>query len=168
MLRIGPALLGSLLAGMVALQDARAGEASVRFVAPERFTDASINGDHRVGADAPALQELARFIERLAGRGLPAGQTLEVEVTDVDLAGRYEPWRIDAQSTRIVTSATWPRIRLRYRLVEGDRVIRSGEDDVHDQTFEMRPGRLTSGDRLFSEKAMLDDWFHAKFSGRTP
>ncbi|WP_338665764.1 DUF3016 domain-containing protein [Pararoseomonas sp. SCSIO 73927] len=163
-MRIAALLAGAGLALLAAAPSgALAGEASVRFVSPERFTDASLNGRRAVDADAPALRELAAHIGRLAGGGLPAGQTLEVEVTDVDLTGRVEPWRIDNPDLRVVTGATWPRIALRYRLREGERVIRSGEERLSDQAFEMRPGRIQSGDRLFSEKAMLDDWFQARF-----
>ncbi|MCR0985223.1 DUF3016 domain-containing protein [Roseomonas populi] len=142
---------------------ALAGEARVSFVAPERFTDASLNGRRSVDANAPALRELAVHIGRLAQGGLPAGQTLDVEVTDVDLTGQIEPWRIQNPDLRVVTGATWPRIKLRYRLHEGDRTIRSGEELVSDPAFDMRPGRIQSGDRLFSEKAMLDDWFQQRF-----
>ncbi|MBP0494562.1 DUF3016 domain-containing protein [Roseomonas indoligenes] len=163
-MRITALLAGAALALMVAgAPGAMAGEARVSFVAPERFTDASLNGRRSVDADAPALRELAAHIGRLAQGGLPAGQTLEVEVTDVDLTGQIEPWRIDNPDLRVVTGATWPRIALRYRLREGDRVIRSGEERLSDQAFDMRPGRIQSGDRLFSEKAMLDDWFQTRF-----
>lgn len=146
---------------------ARAGEAEIRFVAPERFTDASLHGGRRVDAGAPALRELARHIARLAERQLPAGQVLEVEITDVDLAGRHEPWRLEAPDLRVVTPGTWPRISLRYRLRDGARVLDAGEAVLRDQAFDLRPGHLRSQDPLHAEKAMLDDWFRTRFAARS-
>jgi len=160
-MRLAGYLAGAVLA-LAGAVPALAGEARVRFVAPERFTDASLNGDRPVDAESPALRGIADHLRRLAGR-LPEGQVLEVEVTDVDLAGRYEPWRVEARDVRIVTGATWPRIALRYRLQAGERVLRSGEEVVSDPAFDARPGRLRSGDRLFAEKAMLEDWFGGRF-----
>jgi len=163
-MRVAGCLAGAVLSlALAGTPPALAGEAHVRFVAPERYTDASLNGDRRVDAEAPALRELAAHIGRLAGSRLPEGQVLELEVTDVDLAGRYEPWRSESRDVRIVTGATWPRIAVRYSLRAGDRVLRSGEEVVADQAFDFRPGRIRSGDRLFAEKAMLDDWFEARF-----
>jgi hypothetical protein len=146
--------------------EARAGDAHVTFIAPEHFTDANLNSDRPAKANAPALRELAGHIEHMARNGLPDGQRLDVEITDIDLAGRFEPWRLEARDVRVVTPVTWPRIALRYRLQEGGRTISTGEDELRDQAFDMRPGRLRSGDRLFSEKAMLDDWFQTRFPGR--
>lgn len=149
-LALGGALL--LIAGA-----ARA-EVTVSFLEPGRYTDANLQTDRPVGADAAALQALRRQFERL-GRRLPPGRSLRIEVLDVDLAGRYEPWRIQAPHLRVMTDATWPRIRLRYLLEEGGRVLARGEEDVTDRTYLWRAGLARSGDPLQYEQRMLEDWF---------
>ena len=155
--------LAAFVAAFCAVSAARAGEARVEFVAPERFTDASVTGDHRIGPDEPTLRELADHLRRLAQHGLPEGQVLEVQVTDIDLAGRYDPLRLEGRNTRVVRAVDWPRITLRYSLRAGDRVLAAGEEVLQDQAFEFRAGRSQPGGRLFSEKAMLDDWFQERF-----
>lgn len=144
-------------AALLAAGAARA-EVTVSFLQPERYTDASLATDRPVGADAPALQALRRQFERL-GRQLPPGRTLRVEVLDVDLAGRFEPWRVQAPNTRIMTSATWPRLRLRYVLEGEGRILAQGEEDVTDRTYLERAGLARSGDPLQYEERMLEDWF---------
>jgi hypothetical protein len=154
------------LAGLLALAPSLArAEVTVSFPQPDKFTDASLNGPGRVGPDAPALTGLRQHLERL-GQRLPPGQTLRVTVLDVDLAGRYEPWRIDNPSLRVMTDSTWPRLRLRYTLEQDGRVIAEAEETVSDLTYLTRARQARSGDRLFYEKAMLDDWFRQRMLRR--
>jgi hypothetical protein len=155
--------VAAFIAAFCGAAAARAGEARVEFVAPERFTDASVTGDHRIGPEEPTLRELADHLRHLAQHGLPEGQLLDVQVTDIDLAGRYDPLRLGARDTRIVRGVDWPRITLRYSLRAGDRVLGAGDEVLQDQAFEFRAGRSQPGGRLFFEKAMLDDWFQKRF-----
>ena len=153
-------LLRPLVLGGAALLVAGAAhaEVTVSFVDPGRYTDANLQTDRPVGADAPALQALRRQFEHL-GRRLPPGRSLRIEVLDVDLAGRYEPWRASAPHLRIMTDATWPRLRLRYRLEEGGRVLARGEEDVTDRTYLWSAGLARSGAPLQYEERMLEEWF---------
>ncbi|MBR0668302.1 DUF3016 domain-containing protein [Roseomonas hellenica] len=144
-------------AALLAAGGARA-EVTVSFLEPGRYTDANLATDRPVGADAPALQALRRQFERL-GRRLPPGRSLRIEILDVDLAGRFEPWRVQAPNLRVMTGATWPRLRLRYVLEGEGRVLARGEEDVTDRTYLDRGGSIRSGDRLPYEERMLEDWF---------
>ncbi|NER62311.1 DUF3016 domain-containing protein, partial [Pseudomonas sp. MAFF212428] len=64
----------------------------VQFVQPEHFRDASLdsNGYER-GADAYVTQQLSQHLMKLGTRYLAPGQTLRIDIRDIDLAGRYEP-----------------------------------------------------------------------------
>lgn len=87
---------------------------------------------------------------------------------DVDLAGRYEPWQIETPNTRYLRSGTWPSMRLKYRLLEGEREIAQGEDQLADMNYQSRAAAgARSGDRLRYEKIMLNDWFRNRFGGET-
>ncbi len=77
----------AILAAFCAANMARAGEARGEFVTPERFTDASVTGDHRIGPEEPTLRELADHVRRLAQHGLPESQLFDMQVTDIDLPG---------------------------------------------------------------------------------
>lgn len=158
-------MLRSLVLGGAALLmagTARA-EVTVDFLNPERYTDANLAVDRPVGPDAPALQGIRREFERL-GRQLPPGRALRIEVLDIDLAGRYEPQRVLAPNTRIMTGTTWPRLRLRYVLEEQGRVLARGEEDVTDRTYLSRAGANQSGEPLRYEERMLEDWFSRRIA----
>jgi Protein of unknown function (DUF3016) len=160
----GPGLaLGFVLIASLALSasDAAAGQASVVFVHKEKFTDA---GDafqaHSLGDN---LAELSRHCSELAKNKLPDGQTLSVEVLDVDLAGRSEPWHHRSGSeVRVMRSVTWPQIQMRYILRQGDQIIAQGEETVLDLNYLDYPNRYPDGDPLRYEKRMLDRWFQER------
>ncbi|KMO29808.1 hypothetical protein VQ02_29035 [Methylobacterium variabile] len=138
---------------------------ALRFVAPERYTDA----ESRLGS-GPTLRatlgELERIFRDLAGRTLRPGQSLAIDVLDVDLAGIELP---GAGTTvpRVVTDAGPPRFRLRYALRENGRVVQEAEETVTDINFLLRtrPGGQSA---LYYEREILADWFQARIARRQP
>jgi hypothetical protein len=55
-------------------------------------------------------RDIEQHLQRLGARVLPEGDSLRVEVLDVDLAGHFEPLRFHSGSeVRIVRDITWPR-----------------------------------------------------------
>ncbi len=135
---------------------------SVRFVNPERFTDAGSNGFR--SADAGVLAELKTYVQRLGGRFLAPGQNLAIDILDIDRAGMEEPWRGGGMGdVRIMRGVTPPRIKLRYVLNEKGKRPRGGEETLTDINYQMNPSARFGGDRLVYEKALLDDWFRRMF-----
>ena len=87
---------------------------------------------------------------------------------DIDLAGRKETWRTDVPDIRIMTDVTWPAITLRYTLTQNGADVMSGTETVKDMNYLMRGGVGLPGGTLRYEKAMLNDWFKARFVNRRP
>lgn len=106
------------------------------------------------------LKTLKQHFEKL-GTKLPAGQDFNVEVLDVDLAGRLEPSKMGTGSELRVLrgGADWPMIELRYRIESGGKTLRAGEARVTDLNYLRHLNRYSAGETLRYEKAMLDDWF---------
>lgn len=116
---------------------------------------------------AEVQRDIDQHLKQLAERHLAPGRSLEIEVLDVDLAGRFEPFRFrSGADVRIVRNVTWPRMRMRYALTDGGQVTSSSEELVADLNYLMSINRYSSGDRLRYEKAMLDDWFERRISKR--
>jgi hypothetical protein len=156
--------LGFSLAAMLAIgtpAPASAADLSVVFVDPVSFTDATYSRwftDDK--ARAAVLLGLEQHLQRLADRGLAAGDSLRIEVLDIRLAGGFEPFRSgSAGGVRILNEMTWPRMRLKYVLSRDGQVIASGQEQVMDMIYLARPNRYSTSDRLRYEKAMLDEWF---------
>jgi len=156
------AILAAVLI-VTALAPAQAGAGvNVRFVDPDRFTDAGSNGFRAV--DPGVLAEIKTHLQRLGGRFLTPGQNLTIDILDVDRAGMDEPWRGGSMGdVRIMRGVTPPRIKLRYVLGEKGKRARSGEETLTDINYQMNPSARFGGDRLVYEKALLDDWFRRMF-----
>ncbi|MNR37524.1 hypothetical protein D3C85_1555500 [compost metagenome] len=110
------------------------------------------------------MKELRSYLQTLGKRYLPAGQTLRIDIRDIDLAGHYEPWRSNAYSVRILRDVTWPSIDLHYTLSQPGQVLSQADAHLSDKFYLQRPGRRADTDRLYAEKAMLQEWFRKQFS----
>lgn len=88
-----------------------ASSVEVIFNNPEKFSDASLDSPgYERGADPYVMKELRSYLQTLGERYLPADQQLQIEIRNIDLAGRYEPWRINAYEVRFMRDITWPSI----------------------------------------------------------
>jgi Protein of unknown function (DUF3016) len=161
-MRIAAAMLLTGLA-IAAPPQAAIAAVEVSFVNPKRYSDATLGGGYGDKAREPVLRNIREHLERLGARYLKPDQTLKIDVLDIDLAGRFEWWRPYAYNVRILRGVTWPRIAVRYTLQEDDRTLLSAEESVSDLNYQMRTAASLSSDPLKYEKAMLDDWFRARF-----
>jgi len=134
-------------------------QAEVSYIKPEEFSDVPFNGRDR----QDVLAQLADHFKELA-RKLPPGQTLKVEVLDVDLAGHLYPRRHAAEDIRIMRGgADWPTMHLRYTLEQNGKVLRSGDDQLSNMAYQDRISHYSMDDSLRYEKQMIDDWFQKEF-----
>ncbi len=139
----------------------------VMFFEPEKFIDVR---DSYMGSDKGrdgTLETLKEYLITRGVRGLLPGQKLAITITEVDLAGDFEPWRGGQWGdVRIVKDIYPPRFSLVFRLTNVDgTVVKEGKRDLRDMAFLMK---LTMGfrdDPLRHEKALLDDWLSADFRG---
>lgn len=153
----------ALLAGVLAAGPAGAQAVQVRFVAPERFTDA----ENRYGSGQTlraTLAEIARIFEETGARRLAPGDDLAVSVLDIDLAGIERPSFGAPQGVRVVTDASPPRIRLAYVLRRGGRAVARGEETLTDIDF-LLGARLATGSLAY-ERILVRDWFARRFPER--
>jgi hypothetical protein len=145
-------IVASTLA-LQALAVQAAGKIELTWVEPEKFADSG----HTAADRAATLQALGEHVQRLAGE-LPNGQTLKIEVTDLNLAGevRFTPSR-DVRVLR--NRADWPTMNIRYSLVADGRVLKSGQTRLSDMNY----GFTLRRDAYGYEKRMIDTWFRAEF-----
>lgn len=144
------------LAGMLLLAASGAvAGATVTYAQPEQFSDVPFAPWER----ERVLKELSKHFAKMAQQ-LPAGQDLNVEVTDIDLAGRTWPSFDSGRDIRILNGrADWPRLSLKYTITQDGKVVRGGEEQLSAMNYLSRIDRHRSGEELHYEKQMLDDWF---------
>jgi hypothetical protein len=132
---------------------------SVHYTDPQHFSEAeNSRGAHLGNADA-YLKPLQAYIAERAARMLSPGQRLDIEVTDVDRAGAYEPWRGPRlRDVRIVKDVYPPRIDLHFILYGSDgQVRREGSRKLRDPGF-LYSIAASDQDPLRYEKALVDGW----------
>ncbi|WP_426700974.1 DUF3016 domain-containing protein [Rhodanobacter sp. Col0626] len=147
------------LASIVARAATPPDNVTVRYNDPRHFTEARRSvGVHRADADA-YLKPLKAYIAQRAARVLAPGQRLDIEVTDVDRAGEYEPWRgPDFDDVRIIKDVYPPRIDLHFMLYGADgKVLREGSRKLRNAAF-LGQGLATDQDSLRYEKSLIDLW----------
>ncbi len=151
-----------LVAGMLSAEPA--GAVKVNFVDTDNFTDFTDSYSFPDRGRASYIKELAKYIERRAEHRLNPDLNLEVVITDIDMAGEFEPWHGPrVQDVRIVKSLYPPRINLSFRLTRPDgTVVAEGNRRLRDLSF-MYSVRLNDNDPLRYEKELLDSWIRREF-----
>lgn len=137
---------------------------TVKFIEPEHYQDLPFSPIDR----ERILKDLGEHFVKLE-KLLPPGEDLQVEVVDLDMAGRLIPNFRASQDLRVLRGgADWPHMKLRYTLSANGRVISSGEEQLSDMAYLDRINRYSDGDTLRYEKRMIDDWFNKKFRAKRP
>lgn len=136
----------------------------VTFVTPEKFTDVKDDWISSDGYRDQVLGELKAQFESIARTCLAEGQQLEVRVTDVDLAGDFEPGRgLDFNRIRILREIYPPRMELEFRLLGADgKVVREGKRRLQELGYLMSTGFPTS-DPLRYDKDLIRSWMRQEF-----
>ena len=134
---------------------------SVTFVEPERYTDAGVYGAER----ERNLQTLEQHFRQQGERCLAQGESLELKVFDVDLAGHEEWWQRGSYNLRVMRDITWPRLDLAYVWRDADsKVLGEGRERVSDMSYLWRSAFVRNDTAYLPyEKAMLRDWFGQRF-----
>lgn len=149
------------LAGLTALlaSSAALAEVNVTYVKPDGFTDMPFSPIER----ERTLKDFSDYFATL-DKKLPQGQTLKIEVLDIDLAGRLYPRRAGEDIRVMNGGADWPRVHLRYTLEENGQVLRSGDEQISNMNYQWNRTSYFDNDAMRYEKQMLDDWFKKAFA----
>lgn len=137
-----------------------AGEVSITWQTPEKYTDIRPSSETREAFQERVAKELGEVFVDLAKK-LPNDVKWAITVTDVDLAGDVHPMmRGTANDIRIIKEIYWPRMSLSYRMTDGKgATIAEGQEDIKDMNF-MMGMHIPSGHTSFEyEEKMLQDWF---------
>ena len=137
-----------------------AGTVQVQFVQPDKFADIRDQAFSR----ERNLEALKRHLEQAAAPYVSDGQTLKIEVLDVDLAGEPKPGARAGDVRVLRGKADWPRIDLRFTLESPGQPARSGEASIKDMAYlQHGPLGIPANEPLRYERRMLDEWFKTEF-----
>jgi hypothetical protein len=132
--------------------------------APDQYVDVRDGFSASEKGQAANLDSLKQYIEQRGNDLIPAGQKLTVTLTEVDLAGDFEPWRDSSMNNvRIVKDIYPPRIDLEFKLVDASgKVLKEGKRELRDLTFMMKLS-IQRDDPFRHEKQLLNEWLRTEF-----
>jgi hypothetical protein len=136
------------------------GPVAVNWTDPAQFSEIRFTRDRFDATRGDWVRKLALHLQKRAGRQLPDGERMEVQITDIDLAGEYEPERtFNFNSARVLRDIYPPRIELKFtRFDEQGQVIAEGERKLRDLSYLHNIPLANRNDSLRYEKRLLDDW----------
>lgn len=136
------------------------GPVAVSWTDPSQFSELRFSGNRWEAARGDWVRQLASYVQERAARRLPAGQTMDVSITDIQRAGRYEPGLgIRYDSVRIMRDVYPPRMTLSVRITDASgQVVAEGERKLADTSYLMNASTSSNTDPLRYEKRMIDDW----------
>ena len=144
------------------------GPVGVSWSDPAQFSDIRSSGNRWEAERGDWVRQLAQYARDRATKQLAPGEKLEIALTDIQRAGRYEPWLgPDFQHVRMIRDYYPPRISLTYTLYGADgQVLAQNERKLSDAGFLMGSSPLNNTDPLRYEKRMLDDWLRRDIGPR--
>ncbi|HTQ30479.1 MAG TPA: DUF3016 domain-containing protein [Opitutaceae bacterium] len=158
--------LGALAAGS-ALRAANppAPPVDVTYVNPDKFTDVKDSYFVNDKVRDEYLDELKQHFQAQAKDYVPAGWHLALRVTDVDMAGDFEPWRgPQYDDIRIVKDVYPPRMKFEFTLTNAaGKVVKEGQRSITNLSFLNEINIYFPDDQLRYEKALIDDWYRQEF-----
>lgn len=165
LLTLATLLLCSGILVTVHAQSAPASEArvSVTYVNPDKFAENRMFGMQDRFNRIDYLTELKGYLIKRGEKILPPGQRLHVNITDIRLAGAYEPGRgPQSDHIRMMRDVYPPRIDLDFQLTDQDgKVLREGKRVLRGLNYLQdglnAPG-ARSGESLYYDKALLERW----------
>lgn len=136
---------------------------SVTYVNPEKFAENRMFGAQDRFNHIDYLTELKAYLIKRGEKILAPGQRLHVNITDIQLAGAYEPGRgPQSDHIRMMRDIYMPRIDLDFQLTDQDgKVLHEGKRVLRDLNY-LRSGLnapgARSGESLYYDKALLERW----------
>lgn len=133
----------------------------VSYAQPQNFSESRNYGNQDRYNGVHYLQPLRAYLVKRATPMLAAGQRLDVTITDIQLAGGYEPWQGQPWShVRIMSNRYPPRIDLTFRWIGSDgKVLREGSRKLLNFDYlDSGSAMIGSSDPLRYDKALLDRW----------
>ncbi|HNV09569.1 MAG: DUF3016 domain-containing protein [Dokdonella sp.] len=165
-LAIGLGVAVSAAAALEDKEDGNSAQVKVTWTDPAQFDELRFGHQFHQAKPEVWLKEFRKTLVKSGDRILPKDQHLSVTITDVKLAGDFEPWHgPDFHDVRVVKSIYPPRVKLSFTLTDANgNVIESGDRELRDLAFLNRGTSVRSNQPYRYEKRMLSDWLKREFA----
>jgi hypothetical protein len=145
------------------------GPVAVQWTDPASFTELKFSGNRWESQRGNWVYDLALHLRKEAEKRLPAGERLEVTITDIDRAGSYEPGRgVHLDNVRILREIYPPTIELGFKRYGADgQLLADGERTLRDLMYlSHNVSAARNHDSLVHEKRLIDEWLRDELGAR--
>lgn len=154
-------IIGLCLLCFVFFSNVYAATVEVKWTNPDSYRDIHHGDGFKESYRETLFYNLDKHFAKLAEE-LPEDQHLVIEVLNVDLAGDVHYGGINLR--RIIMDRYYPRMELRYKLLDADKEkIKAEHVFLKDVAFMMHASGRYKKSTWGYEKKMLDDWFKDTF-----
>ncbi|TYK65844.1 DUF3016 domain-containing protein [Colwellia echini] len=154
-------MISLLTSSLLFVSNAFAASSEVTWTDYKDYRDINPGNGNRSSFRESVFHNLEEHFAKLAAT-LPEGQTLKIDVTDVDLAGDTRVASIN--DIRVIKEIYPPRMTFSYVLENADgSVVQTDEVQAQDMSFMTNSRLKYRNDMVGYEKKMLDDWFEGTF-----
>ena len=149
-------------------QVTKSGMITIEWDNPQDYTDVKAVGGKQGPYETRVFKDLTDNLAKVAQQNLKSGLTLELIVTDLDLAGNVQStFGATPNDIRVVKPVYPPRITFSYSVLEGDKVIMVGDEKLTDLNF-MNGLKTPNQTSLHYENALFKSWLVTKVKPHLP
>jgi hypothetical protein len=141
------------------------GRVAVSWTDPAEFSEVRLTRNRFDAVRGDWVRKLALYLQKRVDKRLAEGERMEVQITNIDLAGEFEPERSATyDSVRVLRDVYAPLIELQFKRYDqqGD-VIAEGERKLRDLSYLSTLTSANRSDSLRYEKRLIDDWIRKEF-----
>ena len=125
---------------------------------PKKFRDIKTSNELQSRFENRLFETLTKNINKQAEKVLKPGQKLEMQVSDVDLAGDMRPtFGATSGDIRIVKDLYPPRVIFTYKITQGEKVVIAGDVTLRDMSF-MSNSQGFNEKPFHYESNLFNDW----------
>ncbi|MBQ4834241.1 DUF3016 domain-containing protein [Pseudoalteromonas sp. MMG010] len=150
----------TLAVGLSSVGFVQAGESVVKWQDFDNYRDVRASNQSPNSFEKQITMNFDKHFAKLAKK-LPSGYKLNVEVTDLDLAGDVE--FSAAREVRVIEPIYYPRMKLSYTVTnqQGEVVSQSSEVSLKDRGF-LDKIKRSSSRSFYYEKRLVTSWFNSE------
>ncbi|MFT5234970.1 MAG: hypothetical protein ACI8SK_001004 [Shewanella sp.] len=125
---------------------------------PKSFGDVKAASDIQSRYEMRTFETLTKNLNKEAAKVLKPNQKLELQVTDLDLAGDVRPtFGATSSDIRVIKDIYPPRITFTYTVTQDGKVMMAGAEKLKDLGFMHSVGRINDKPTKYESK-LLADW----------
>jgi len=168
--KISPLKLVILAITALSFSTSAAASVKIELIDGKKFTDYELSGQSRLRSLKTIKKDLHKLFSNLSSDYLQDKQSLEIDITNIDLPGRiHYGFGHASQDIRVIRSSDFYRVYFTFRVKSEDgKIVQEGQHQLReflDLNTSIHHRRNHSRGNVGFYKQPLKEWFKETFTG---